>query len=64
MNCIIVDDEPLGREAIRLLVEDTPALDLSGSFGDAESAGNFLLGHSVDLVFLDIRMPGTDGITF
>ena len=64
MNCIIVDDEPLGREAIRLLVEDTPALDLSGSFGDAESAGNFLLDHPVDLVFLDIRMPGTDGITF
>jgi DNA-binding LytR/AlgR family response regulator len=64
MNCIIVDDEPLGREAIRLLVEDIPALGLSGSFGDAESAGNFLLDHPVDLVFLDIRMPGTDGITF
>ena len=64
MNCIIVDDEPLGREAIRLLVEDTPALELSGSFGDAGAAGDFLLGHSVDLVFLDIRMPGTDGITF
>jgi DNA-binding LytR/AlgR family response regulator len=64
MNCIIVDDEPLGREAIRLLVEDLPALNLSGRFGEAESAGNYLLSHPVDLVFLDIRMPGTDGITF
>jgi DNA-binding LytR/AlgR family response regulator len=64
MNCIIVDDEPLGREAIRLLAEDVPALNLLGCFGDAESAGDFLLNHSVDLVFLDIRMPGTDGITF
>jgi DNA-binding LytR/AlgR family response regulator len=64
MNCIIVDDEPLGREAIRLLSEDIPALNLSGSFGDAESAGDYLLSHPVDLVFLDIRMPGTNGITF
>ncbi|MDR1699286.1 MAG: LytTR family DNA-binding domain-containing protein [Prevotellaceae bacterium] len=64
MNCIIVDDEPLGREAVRLLVKDIPALNLSGSFGDAESAGEFLQNHSVDLVFLDIRMPGIDGITF
>jgi DNA-binding LytR/AlgR family response regulator len=64
MNCIIVDDEPLGREAIRMLTEDTPSLYLLNSFGDAGSAGDYLLHHPVDLLFLDIRMPGTDGITF
>jgi DNA-binding LytR/AlgR family response regulator len=64
MNCIIIDDEPLGREAIRLLLNDIPALTLSGNFGDADTAGEYLLSHPVDLVFLDIRMPGTDGITF
>ncbi len=64
MNCIIVDDEPLGREAIQLLMQETPTLNLLGSFGDAESAGEFMLSHPVDLVFLDIRMPGIDGITF
>lgn len=64
VNCIIIDDEPLGREAVRLLVNDVPMLNLLGSFGDAESAGDFLSAHPVDLVFLDIRMPGTDGITF
>ncbi|MDR1678547.1 MAG: LytTR family DNA-binding domain-containing protein [Prevotellaceae bacterium] len=64
MNCIIVDDEPLGREAIQLLIKETPELKLLGSFGDTQSAGEFLLNHPVDLVFLDIRMPGTDGITF
>lgn len=64
MNCIIVDDEPLGREAIQLLMDETPGLNLLGSFGDTESAGDFLLNHPVDLVFLDIRMPGIDGITF
>jgi DNA-binding LytR/AlgR family response regulator len=64
MNCIIVDDEPLGREAIQLLMEDTPLLKLSGSFGDAQSAGMFLLSHPVDLVFMDIQMPGINGIEF
>ena len=64
MNCIIVDDEPLGRKAVQLLVKETPVLKLLGSFGDADSAGTFLLENPVDLVFLDIRMPGADGIEF
>jgi DNA-binding LytR/AlgR family response regulator len=64
MTCIIVDDEPLGREAIRLLLEETAELTLLGAFGDAASAGEFLTAHPVDLVFLDIRMPGMDGIAF
>ena len=64
MNCIIVDDEPLGRKAIQLLVNETPTLNLLGCFGDADSAGNFILNNRVDLVFLDIRMPGIDGIEF
>ena len=54
MNCIIVDDEPLGRKAIQLLIQDTPVLSLYGSFGDAVSAGKFMQASPVDLVFLDI----------
>ena len=50
MNCIIVDDEPLGRKAIQLLVQDTPALSLCGSFGDAVSAGKFMQASPVDLL--------------
>lgn len=64
MTCIIVDDEPLGRKAIQKLVDRTPSLSLCGSFGDAETAGEFLTGHPTDLLFLDIRMPGLDGISF
>jgi len=64
MKCIIVDDEPLGRKAIELLVRETPVLKHVGSFGDAETAGKFLTDNQVDLVFLDIRMPGVDGIEF
>ncbi|MCD8270179.1 MAG: LytTR family DNA-binding domain-containing protein [Parabacteroides sp.] len=64
MNCIIVDDEPLGRKAIQLLISDTPVLSLCGSFGDAVSAGKFMQVSPVDLVFLDIKMPGVNGLEF
>lgn len=64
MNCIIVDDEPLGRKAIELLVEDSPSLTLCGSFGDATTAGRFMQSSPVELVFLDIKMPGVNGLEF
>ncbi|CAD0218267.1 LytR/AlgR family response regulator transcription factor [Chryseobacterium sp. JV274] len=66
MNCIIVDDEPLAREAIHILVEKTFNLNLLQTFNGAESAGMFLKNNpnTVDLVFLDIQMPGTNGIEF
>lgn len=64
MNCIIVDDEPLGRKAIELLIQQTPSLHAVGSFGDATSAGQFLERYTIDLVFLDIKMPGINGLEF
>jgi len=64
MNCIIVDDEPLAREAIEMLIEKTQNLVLLGSFNSASTASKFMLDNRVDLVFLDIQMPGTSGIEF
>lgn len=64
MNCIIVDDEPLAREAIELLVAETGQLQLSGTFNSAAAASLFMEQHTVDLVFLDIQMPGITGIEF
>ena len=37
MNCIIVDDEPLAREAMKLLIEESSNLQLIGSFKDRKS---------------------------
>jgi DNA-binding LytR/AlgR family response regulator len=64
MNSIIVDDEPLAREAIKMLVDSNPDLELVGIFNSSESASVFLENNEVDLVFLDIQMPGTNGIDF
>lgn len=64
MICIIVDDEPLAREAIEMLIEKTQNLILVNSFNSAATASEFMLENKVDLIFLDIQMPGINGIEF
>lgn len=64
MNCIIVDDEPLAREAMKLLIEESESLQLVGSFNSATTASDYMEKHAVDLVFLDIQMPGITGLEF
>lgn len=64
MNCIIVDDEPLARKAIQKLVHQTDNLESIAAFNGAAATGEFLAKNAVDLVFLDIQMPGVNGIEF
>ena len=64
MNCIIVDDEPLARKAIEKLVYQTENLESIATFNGADATREFLAKNTVDLVFLDIQMPGVNGIEF
>lgn len=66
MKCIIVDDEPLAREAVQMLIAKTNDLELLYAFNGAESARKFLKENpnTVNLIFLDIQMPGINGIEF
>jgi len=64
MNCIIVDDEPLAREGMLLLLQDIPELNVIGCFNGAKKAKEFMIENAVDLIFLDIQMPGINGLEF
>ena len=64
MKCIIVDDEPIARKGIKKLVDQISQLELLDCFNSAEAASDFMKTSTVDLIFLDIQMPGITGIEF
>lgn len=64
MKCIIIDDEPMARKGMKRLVESRPELQLLAMLDSAESADAWLSQNDTDLIFLDIEMPGVNGIEF
>ena len=64
MNCIIIDDEKLARTIIRTLSSDIESLHILDEFSDAIEAIKFLNENEIDLIFLDIHMPGFSGLDF
>lgn len=63
-KCLIVDDEPLAREALRVYIEKMPELEVADECENALQAMASLRTKHVDLIFLDIEMPEIDGISF
>ena len=61
-NVLIADDEPLARERIRRLVEALPDYRICGEAGDGHEVLTRVAEHDPDVVLLDIRMPGMDGM--
>ena len=65
IDCIIIDDEPLARKGIRLLADKVDFLNIIDDFPSALEGSNFLASRpGVDLIFLDIEMPGLNGLEF
>ncbi|WP_372591959.1 LytR/AlgR family response regulator transcription factor [Guyparkeria sp.] len=62
MRTLIVDDEPLARARLRRLLQAADDIQVIGEAGDAAEARQ-MMEREPDLVFLDIGMPGEDGIT-
>ncbi len=64
IRCIIVDDEPLAREGMELLVKEAGFLELAGVCSNAMEANKIIGREKIDLIFLDIQMPKIKGIDF
>ena len=61
MKCIIVEDLPIAADFLHRFCVQCEMLDVAGVFPDAESALAFLDQNRVDLIFLDVEMPGATG---
>lgn len=61
IRAIIVDDEPLARQRIRLLAADEPGLEFIGECANGQDALAAIHQDPPDLLFLDVQMPEMDG---
>lgn len=62
MNCLIVDDNKIARATLQQLASQLNDLTVVGECDNAMDAYNFLQQEPVDLVLLDIEMPGMSGL--
>jgi len=62
MKCIVVDDNKMARTAIRLMIEQVDFLELKHECSNPIEAFNLLKTEDIDLVFLDVEMPGMSGV--
>ncbi len=63
-RCIIVDDEPLAIDVVKRHLANLPVFEVAAECSNAMEAFQFLKTQKVDLMFLDIQMPGMKGTDF
>lgn len=61
IRVLIVDDEPLARERVRVFAEEEPDLEVVGECGDGTAAVESIEALRPELVFLDVQMPRLNG---
>jgi two-component system, LytTR family, response regulator len=64
LRCIAIDDEPLALELLEDNISQVPYLELVKGFSSPMQAMQYLQTDDVDLVFIDIQMPGITGLQF
>jgi two-component system, LytTR family, response regulator len=62
LTCVIVDDDPLSLRLLEGLIAQTEFLSLTKTFQNPVEAVQFLLENQVDMLFLDVEMPGMTGL--
>jgi two-component system LytT family response regulator len=63
IRALIVDDEPLARRGVRQLLAAYPDVRVAAECRNGTEALTALASREVDLVFLDVQMPGLDGLS-
>jgi DNA-binding NarL/FixJ family response regulator len=62
IRVVLVDDQQMVRAGFRMVIDSQPDLTVVGEAGDGAAAVEVLARTPADVVLMDIRMPGTDGI--
>ncbi|MFC1437967.1 response regulator transcription factor [Streptacidiphilus sp. N1-10] len=63
IRVLLADDQALLRATFRLLIDSRPDLEVVGEAADGAQAVELARAHRPDVVLMDIRMPGTDGLS-
>ncbi|MFI9487808.1 response regulator [Promicromonospora sp. NPDC052451] len=63
IDVLIADDDPVVRFGLRMMLSGAPDLRVVAEAGDGAEAVELARRHCPDVVLMDIRMPGTDGLT-
>jgi two-component system, LytTR family, response regulator len=61
IRALIIDDEPLARQRVRLLLDEEPDVEIIGESADGFEAVDQIQATRPDIVFLDVQMPEMDG---
>ena len=62
IRVLLVDDQSLLRMGFRLILEAEPDIEVVGEAGDGAAGVGMTSALDPDVVLMDVRMPGTDGI--
>lgn len=63
LRVLLVDDDPLVRAGLRMILSSAAGLAVVAEASDGAAAVSAVLAHRPDVVLMDVRMPGVDGIT-
>ncbi|MBI1305496.1 MAG: response regulator [Bacteroidetes bacterium] len=62
IRCLVVDDEPIARKGIKTFIDKISFLDFMGFSSNTDEMMECLKQGNIDLIFMDIEMPGTSGM--
>lgn len=63
IRVLLVDDSLVARTVLARLLDGRPEFEIAGAAPTADQAIEFLTAHEIDIVVLDVEMPGKDGLT-